>query len=173
MPKQLGYMGEETLDNAVARLKSKGAAFSDAYQKHLALYDKVKGNPKLLSDWQRIKKYADGVKGTIQAINNSVDKSVNWLKDIFGFQSDNLQGLQGVGALPLIPIAYVVAAIAALTYVTSEMIKFSVLVYKGATVEQLTKPTGGLSNLTDIIKWGGIAFGLYMLYQKFGHHLKD
>lgn len=173
MSNQLSYVGEQSLDNAVERLKSKGAAFSDAYQKHLALYVKVKDNPKLLSDWIRIKKYADGVKMTIQTINNSVDKSVNWLKDVFGFQSDNLQGLQGVGVLPLIPIAYVLAALAALTYVISEMIKFSVLVNKGATVEQLTKTTSGLTNLTDIIKWGGIAFGLYMLYQKFGHHLKD
>lgn len=168
----IGYVGQDTVESAIERLKAKGAIFAETYNRHLSLYDKVKNNPAQLSQWQSLKNKADYVKGLIQTVNNSVDKSVNWLRDVFGFQSSNLSGMNEVGVLPLIPIAYVLAAITALTYVVGDLSKFYTLVSKGATTEQLTDKPSIFSDTASIVKWGGIAFGLYLLYKKFGHHLK-
>ncbi len=166
---ELGFVGEETFNNAINRLKQKGAEFSTAYQTHLANYEKVKGNPQLLSKWQSIKNYADKTKAVIQTINNSVDKSVNWLEDVFGMKKENVAGLAGVGALPLVPIAYVLGAVTALTYVIGQIYQFNTLVNKGATAEQLTQQSGGaFGDLSNIVKWVVIGGAIWFAIKKFG-----
>lgn len=170
MQNELGLFGVESLESAIARFKAKGSEFANAYNAHLANYNKVKDNPQLLAKWQSIKNYADKTKAVIQTINNSVDSSVNWLKDVFGMQTDNLAGLNSVGALPLIPIAYVLAGITALTYVTGEMVKFGILVSKGATVDQLNQSSGSgfFSNMSTITKWIVIGGAVYFAWKKWG-----
>jgi len=181
MENMLGFWGEETLDNAIAKMKEKGTAFSSAYNQHMANYNKVKSNPQLLAKWQTIKNYADKTKATIQAVNNSVDKSVNWLKDVFGMQTSNLNGLSNVGVLPLVPIAYVTAAIAGMTYVIGQIWQFNTeanqyadFVAKGATPQQIieykkeTKTQGFLGNINDITKWVVIGGALYFAWKKWG-----
>ncbi len=178
MSENLSYIGEDTINDAIERMKSKGAEFANAYSTLMGDYERVKNNPTLLAKWNTLKKYADGVKATIQTINNSVDNSVNWLKDMFGMNGMSLQGMGNIGVLPLIPIAYVTAAIAALTYIIGEIYKFHALVQSGATSDQLTQAanggvTGALNNVSSLVKWGGIAFAAYLLYKKYGHHLRD
>ena len=80
----LAYIGQEQIEAAINKLKAKGLVFSQSYQTLIDDYPKIKNNPKLLKRWTTLKSYADKTKATIQAINNSVDKSVNWLKDVFG-----------------------------------------------------------------------------------------
>jgi len=166
MNTNLGYFGEDTLNNAVERLKAKGMEFSNAYSVLMSDYEKVKDNPQLLSKWQSLKNYADKTKAVIQTINNSVDSSVNWLRDVFGFSSGNLSGLAGVGVIPLVPIAYVLGAITALTYIVGEIYKFHTLVGKGATTEQLTNSGGVFSDLSGLVKWAVIGGAVWFAIKK-------
>jgi hypothetical protein len=181
MDNMLGFWGEETLDNAVNRMKAKGAEFSRAYNQHLANYNVVKSNPQLLSEWQTIKTYADKTKAVIQAVNNSVDKSVNWFKDVFGLGSNSLNGLQQVGIVPVLSLAYILSGINGMDYIISKIWAFSTkakqyndFMATKPTAEQIikykqtTQEVGILGNISNITKWAVIGGALYFAWKKWG-----
>ena len=180
----LAYIGQEQIEAAINKLKAKGLVFSQSYQTLIDDYPKIKNNPKLLKRWTTLKSYADKTKATIQAINNSVDKSVNWLKDVFGLNGTALNGMDEVGALPLIPVAYILAAIAAMTYIINQIYQFHIdavnydkFLATKPTPQQVIDfnvdknaaiaKTSVIGNLTDVVKYGVIAFGIYLAYKAF------
>ena len=167
MSNQLASIGDD-VSAYVEKLKSKGAEFAQAYQVHMANYDKVKNNPALFKQWNDITVYANKVRDVIQTVNGAVDSSVNWLRDVFGL--NGVPAAPQLGAIPLIGIAYVTGAITALTWVVGKIYEFNKLVNMGATTEQLTRQSssGMFSDVSDIVKWGVIGFGIYMAWKKWG-----
>ena len=145
----------------IDKLKSKGNEFSQAYQVHLANYERAKDNPELLAKWNSIKNYSDNVKKTIQTINSAVDSSVNWLSGAFG--------MAGISALPVAGVvlsaSYLIASIAALTWVIGQISQFNTLVNKGIDP---TKQGTFFGDLGTIVQWGVIGFAVYAIWKKWG-----
>lgn len=158
---RLGFIGQETLESAVAKLRDKGAEFARAYNELLANYAYVKDDPALLSEWSEIKSYADKVRGVIEYINGAVAGATQWISDTFG-----LSGFAALSAVPLVPVAYVLSATAALTYVLGRMYEFNqkVSLVKAGRAEpgilDSSAPTV-IGEAGTLLKWVVIGAALY------------
>lgn len=169
----MGYVGQETIEAAAAKLREQAASWTNLYNEFVS-YRPAPNDPKY-SQWLTIYESATNAKEKIQGAFDAIGNVGSWIGSIFGLNgSDTMQGL---GVLPIVIVGAALTAIGLTAYQMKAYLEEAKrleiagqLVREGKADASLLKPgTTIFDNLQGITKWVVIGGGLYlgwMLYKE-------
>jgi hypothetical protein len=109
----------------IDKFKTRIAEFTNVFTRLKSIGPQMQSIPELNAEYQSLMARGNAIQTTIDTLTGSINKAVQWFKNVFGMDGVGMAGRGQLGVLPLLPIAAISGALALIGYWVSDVYTFN------------------------------------------------